>query len=689
MSEQLTLIEEAFGLTVVEGENLQLTLDGGNGPSGAAGPNTITTSTTAPSLTGYIFGNGTTIAGATAAVSAATANTLVLRTGTGAASLAGLTNTGTLNLATGTTFTYGTGIAAAHRTALGLDQELSALLPRLSSITVSGTTPVISQSLVEQGSLNYGRRAWASGDGGTLLYDGASWLLTQLDPDGTIVYNASKTSGSYEPWKLTGWGLSEGSGQPSFAIDPPVLLPVNASGTIALTSRMDGQPDKLTGGTISGATAFASGATFTYSGTSASDHRIALGLGTTDAVTFGNGTFATGSISTSQPLTLTQTWTNAATTYTGMRVNVTDTASNAASLLMDLQVGGVSKSRVTKSGTLVGGLTGAENPAVISFPASGSYLVGVWSPASYKIQFSMSAEGSTFAAGAYTGMQYEMTGGVLSWGLTSQDIVLRRDAANTLAQRNGTNAQTSRIYNTYTSATNFERLNFRWSGNTAFIGTEKGSGGGTARDLVLETDGTERVRINTAGNLTASGTLAVTGASTLTGGATFGDSTQQAATRIALGAGTTGATLFGAASPAAANAILNIVKIATADDSRIAATYEDDSELFVSLEVGSWLVDLRLLWGIASGANIAYRLQFTGVISTAVPIGHQLLRASISGQPTFNAGYTETVNNSCHGALLLLNVTTAGTFKIDHRNNNSTGTSIRRAGSAIIAKKIA
>ena len=158
--------------------------------------------------------------------------------------------------------------------------------------------------------------------------------------------------------------------------------------------------------------------------------------------------------------------------------------------------------------------------------------------------------------------------------------------------------------------------------------------------------------------------------------------------RIALGAGTTGASLFSAASPAVANAILNIVKIATTDDSRTVMTYADDSELFVSLEVGSWLVDLRLLWGIASGANIAYRLQFTGVISTAVPIGHQLLRASIV-QPVFASGYTETVNNSCHGALLLLNVTTAGTFKIDHRNNNATGTSIRRAGSAIIAKKIA
>jgi hypothetical protein len=177
--------------------------------------------------------------------------------------------------------------------------------------------------------------------------------------------------------------------------------------------------------------------------------------------------------------------------------------------------------------------------------------------------------------------------------------------------------------------------------------------------------------------------------STATGRSLLTAATQSDARTTALGSGATGDALFTAASPAIANAILSSVKIATADDNRIATVYADDSELFVSLGVGSWLVDLRLLWGIAGGANIAYRLQFTGVISTAVPIGHQLVRSSVNGQPLFNTGYTETVNNSCHGALLLLNVTTAGTFKIDHRNNNATGTSIRRAGSAIIAKKIA
>jgi hypothetical protein len=38
------------------------------------------------------------------------------------------------------------------------------------------------------------------------------------------------------------------------------------------------------------------------------------------------------------------------------------------------------------------------------------------------------------------------------------DVILNRDAAATLAQRNSTNAQTFRVYNTYTDASNFNRL---------------------------------------------------------------------------------------------------------------------------------------------------------------------------------------------------------------------------------------
>jgi hypothetical protein len=73
------------------------------------------------------------------------------------------------------------------------------------------------------------------------------------------------------------------------------------------------------------------------------------------------------------------------------------------------------------------------------------------------------------------------------------------EEANTLAFKNSTNAQTFRIYNTFTNATNHERGFLRWSSNVFQIGTEKGSGGGTARQLRLQTDGTDRVFIDTDG----------------------------------------------------------------------------------------------------------------------------------------------------------------------------------------------
>lgn len=46
------------------------------------------------------------------------------------------------------------------------------------------------------------------------------------------------------------------------------------------------------------------------------------------------------------------TWNNGATTFTAIKMNVTDTESNAASLLLDLQVGGTSKASVKKDGLL-------------------------------------------------------------------------------------------------------------------------------------------------------------------------------------------------------------------------------------------------------------------------------------------------------------------------------------------------
>ena len=64
------------------------------------------------------------------------------------------------------------------------------------------------------------------------------------------------------------------------------------------------------------------------------------------------------------------------------------------------------------------------------------------------------------------------------------DTFLYRDSANTLAQRNTTNAQTFRLYNTYTSTSLGEWLSVDWSttANTATIAT-KANGAGVVRTL--------------------------------------------------------------------------------------------------------------------------------------------------------------------------------------------------------------
>jgi len=90
----------------------------------------------------------------------------------------------------------------------------------------------------------------------------------------------------------------------------------------------------------------------------------------------------------------------------------------------------------------------------------------------------------------------------------SSDLVLERDAADTLALRRTTNAQAFRVYNTYTDASNYERVNIKWDTNELVIGTEK-AGTGTARPMAIQTDGTDAVNIDTSQNITIAGNLLI------------------------------------------------------------------------------------------------------------------------------------------------------------------------------------
>jgi hypothetical protein len=86
------------------------------------------------------------------------------------------------------------------------------------------------------------------------------------------------------------------------------------------------------------------------------------------------------------------------------------------------------------------------------------------------------------AVGAISASQYfiSASNGPLYWS----DLQIHRDAANTLAQRNATNAQTFRVYNTFTDASNYERGFMRWNANVLQIGNES-AGTGVARNVIL------------------------------------------------------------------------------------------------------------------------------------------------------------------------------------------------------------
>jgi hypothetical protein len=189
-----------------------------------------------------------------------------------------------------------------------------------------------------------------------------------------------------------------------------------------------------------------------------------------------------GTLTASSPvLDLAQTWNNAAVAFTGFLVNATETAAGAGSLLMALQRGGTSQFIVRRDGVTAGSL----------------FAIGT------------NTLGNTLMN---TGVRL-LSGSTLSWSDNASsvygtlDVVLIRDAANTFAQRNGTTAQTFNIYNTFTSATNHERGFLKWSSNVFQIGTEKGSAGGTARDLEVSVDGNILFRIGSGAPRIAGGLI--------------------------------------------------------------------------------------------------------------------------------------------------------------------------------------
>jgi hypothetical protein len=107
---------------------------------------------------------------------------------------------------------------------------------------------------------------------------------------------------------------------------------------------------------------------------------------------------------------------------------------------------------------------------------------------------------------------FAMNGGTfqMTWGATlgfgadaTMTALIARIGNDWLGMARTTNAQRWSVFNTYTSATNHEACVIDWqtTANSVRVGTVKGSGGGTARQMIIQTDGVERIRITAGGDI--------------------------------------------------------------------------------------------------------------------------------------------------------------------------------------------
>lgn len=242
-----------------------------------------------------------------------------------------------------------------------------------------------------------------------------------------------------------------------------ILFP-NADGTLALnplTTAGDlfvggtsGAPARLALGTPSQQLRVNSGATsleyFTPAAAFDPASPGAIGGTTAAAGTFTTLTANNGTLTASAPvLDLAQTWNNAAVGFAALRLNVTNANSSSNSLLASFEVGSIAQFNVRRDG--VTGATGLRHPTNVNT----AVLIG--GPAEFNA--------SPLAVGSQTGIRLAAAT-TLAWGpatnhLDPADLVLVRDAAQTLAQRNGTNAQESRLYSTFTSSTNYQRMTIK------------------------------------------------------------------------------------------------------------------------------------------------------------------------------------------------------------------------------------
>jgi hypothetical protein len=340
------------------------------------------------------------------------------------------------------------------------------------------------------------------GSGGGSTSPGGSDTQVQFNDDGDfggdagLVFNKSTN-------KLTAGGdieLNDGGANTLTlqTVTPTAARTISfpdATGTVGLVAGSTGQLVFNDAGAYAGvSTATVSSGNITLTGRFISSLN---GAASAPPGTFTGTWFTGGTATTTKPQFLIEpsgaTSTAWSTSGTGLGVNA---ASGFAGNLLDLQVNGTSQASATSGGRFL-------SNSIIAYASAANTTTGLGFRGNITVLYSANT-----AICEATTAEFR-TGGYFSWGSSGagsvSDVRLYRDAAGVLAQYNGTNAQTTRVYNTFTSATNFERAKLQWDTNVLKVGTEKGADGGTARDMELQTDGTTRITLKANGAILFAG----------------------------------------------------------------------------------------------------------------------------------------------------------------------------------------
>lgn len=223
-------------------------------------------------------------------------------------------------------------------------------------------------------------------------------------------------------------------------------------------------------------------------------------------------TIAMGTVTTSQPMTVTQTWNAGAVTFNALLLNVTNTASAAASTLLDLQVAGSSKFRVSKAGRvtipeyLVESLNGE---ILVGADSSGYYMLCGLTSDSSPVFLGAKGDGTHTYIGGTNGTVY-LRGKALRFGVNSTvgaGQTLCTVSNSTLVLRDGETPQCLQVTNTYTSSTVLECLDFAATATANEISSRIGSAGGSNRPINIG-------HRNSAGAFTSALSIGITGEAT-------------------------------------------------------------------------------------------------------------------------------------------------------------------------------